>query len=388
MGKRKYTFEEVKSYIEGRGFELLQDYYENSHAPMKIKCKCGNENWMISFKNIQKVEYGCFKCSYSKGEAFRFTFEEVVEQLKEKNYLLLDDKYRSCDFKINVENMITGYRYYMTFYHLMRGGSNEFSSINPFREFNFNLLLNNFLSSFYLLNFTDDTKHSRVMLKCFICGETWETSVSMILQKRNCPYCTHHKASSRNNLYAKFPELCNEWNYTKNEGSPSEFSCFSHKKVWWKCLKCNHEWKMSIDARTGKENQSCPKCQKSKGEKRIEEYLINSNIPYISQFKFDDCKSKRPLPFDFAIFYNEEKIDLAGLIEYDGELHYMPYRRESEEDITRMLNLQKRDEIKTKYCLDNKIFLLRIPYWDKPFIKEILDKEILSLRKEELIFAN
>jgi len=42
-------------------------------------------------------------------------------------------------------------------------------------------------------------------------------------------------------------------------------------------------------------------------------------------------------------------------------------------------NLEKtknKDKIKTDYCLNNNINLLRIPYWDKDKIDEILDNEL------------
>lgn len=37
---------------------------------------------------------------------------------------------------------------------------------------------------------------------------------------------------------------------------------------------------------------------------------------------------------------------------------------------------QKHDEIKTQYCIDHNIHLIRIPYWDFDNIEEILKKEL------------
>ena len=36
-----------------------------------------------------------------------------------------------------------------------------------------------------------------------------------------------------------------------------------------------------------------------------------------------------------------------------------------------------RDNIKTKYCEDNHIKLIRIPYWDFDNIEQILTKELI-----------
>ena len=40
------------------------------------------------------------------------------------------------------------------------------------------------------------------------------------------------------------------------------------------------------------------------------------------------------------------------------------------------VNSKIRDTIKTKYCKDNNIKLIRIPYWDFNNIEKILKKEL------------
>lgn len=41
--------------------------------------------------------------------------------------------------------------------------------------------------------------------------------------------------------------------------------------------------------------------------------------------------------------------------------------------------VQYHDAIKNKYCEDNNIKLLRIPYWDFDNIEEILKKELTTI---------
>lgn len=102
--------------------------------------------------------------------------------------------------------------------------------------------------------------------------------------------------------------------------------------------------------------KGCFKCSSSKREILISKILADNNILFIPQKTFEDCRNKKPLPFDFYIPSNNT------LIEYDGELHYRPYRqaRSAEEKLRK---LQRNDSIKTKYCQDNNIPLIRIPYW-------------------------
>ncbi|MCB2320474.1 hypothetical protein LGK98_06505 [Clostridium tagluense] len=54
-------------------------------------------------------------------------------------------------------------------------------------------------------------------------------------------------------------------------------------------------------------------------------------------------------------------------IEYDGEMHY------KETTLGNKLKQQQlHDKIKNNYCKDNNINLIRIPYWEKNNIEQIL----------------
>lgn len=116
--------------------------------------------------------------------------------------------------------------------------------------------------------------------------------------------------------------------------------------------------------------RGCPKCKESKGEKAISTYLSNNSINYISQYRFKNCKNIKELPFDF---YIEDKL----LIEFDGEQHFKPVKVFGGED--GFDKRKKNDTIKNKYCLDNKIPLLRIPYWEKDNIEYIICNTLIYL---------
>lgn len=110
--------------------------------------------------------------------------------------------------------------------------------------------------------------------------------------------------------------------------------------------------------------RGCSKCKMSSGEKLIYDYLTENKIEFQSQKTFNDCKYKSKLRFDF--FIPNKNI----VIEYDGEFHFIPIKHWGNEE--NLKYRQKLDKIKTKFCKDNNIELLRIPYWEQNNIRTIL----------------
>ena len=122
----------------------------------------------------------------------------------------------------------------------------------------------------------------------------------------------------------------------------------------------------------------CPKCNSSKGEIKIRNFLIKNNIPFEEQKRFEDCKDKRALPFDFFLQ------DSNMLIEYDGIQHFAPidFSGTNDEKMIKNFNLIKNhDEIKNNYCASNNINLLRIPYYKENDIEDVLDENINTKNK-------
>lgn len=110
-----------------------------------------------------------------------------------------------------------------------------------------------------------------------------------------------------------------------------------------------------------KGNNPCKCWQKtSKGVLKIEEILINNNISFVKEYTFDDCLSPLGNLMKFDFYVNNQY-----LIEYDGEQHFIPtsfYSIDQNIKEERFKKQQEYDQIKTKYCLDNNIPLIRIPY--------------------------
>lgn len=104
------------------------------------------------------------------------------------------------------------------------------------------------------------------------------------------------------------------------------------------------------------DTQSCGCLKISHGELKIQQILEEYNISYVREKSFDDCinpKTNKKLRFDFFV-------DNKYLIEYDGIQHSIDALTknwgESIDDV------RYRDNIKTQWCRDNNIPLIRIPY--------------------------
>jgi len=102
------------------------------------------------------------------------------------------------------------------------------------------------------------------------------------------------------------------------------------------------------------QGNGCPVCCESKGERKISNYLLKSNIKYIPQYKFKDCKNIYPLSFDFYL------PNFNTCIEYNGEQHFTSIEYFGGDiDFEKR---KKRDEIKKEFCINNKIDLINIKY--------------------------
>ena len=114
----------------------------------------------------------------------------------------------------------------------------------------------------------------------------------------------------------------------------------------------------------------CPSCaeSESKNERLIKGTLECYDVQFESEKRFDDCGDIKPLPFDFYI----PSINL--IIEYDGEGHYLEsfYKNRFDNPKEALEHTKFHDDIKTQYCKDNNINLLRIPYWEKDNIESII----------------
>jgi hypothetical protein len=142
------------------------------------------------------------------------------------------------------------------------------------------------------------------------------------------------------------------------------------------CCKCGKICQIDRYSFNNNKVKSCG-CLVSYYESVIEKILNKYNIGYKKQKTFDKCVYKNKLRFDFYL------LDFNILIEYNGIQHYPKkckksptYNPKHMHSNKKLKENQIRDEIKRKFCKNNNIKLIEIPYWEKNNIEQILIKEL------------
>jgi DNA-directed RNA polymerase subunit RPC12/RpoP len=378
---KNYTYEDVKNNIERLGFELLSPEYINNDKYLRIKCVCGNI-MEKKYSDIIRRDLNCSVCGKPKmTDRRQKRYEELIDMLSSKGYFVVEEiNFKNRDQKILVNDAL-GYKYLVTIgYAAYDNEFRKFHPSNPFSLYNIDNWISQNERSFIMLSEKSkyETCNSLLIFKCSLCLEEWDMDWEHIISGQGCPYCSGKRIIWKNSIEATHPGYLCEWNYEKNTIKPSEISRGSGKMVWWKCHNCSYEWQNTPDTRIGM-GVGCPNCWISRGELKILSILMEKDINYIREYRFNDCKFINTLEFDFAIFSDREKKELKLLLEYQGEQHYWPVdfaNRGSDWAKENFDKGQKRDAIKEKYCEDNGITLVKIPYWNFNDIKNIL-KEIL-----------
>lgn len=313
-----------------------------------------------------------------------YTIHEVNEIFGSYGYSLLTTEYKNVNTKLSVEDK-DGYKYSLTLGAFKLSLKNnqlpyKFSTRNLFSTENIIKWIEESDKDYvYVSGIFKTAIIKNIKLKCLQCGNKWFTSWNYIQTGRGCnsEKCKSANSSTigklknlseKNNLLYCYPDSAIEWDYSKNDFNPEDVCPKSDSRAYWICPSCKNSY--SSQVKNWSYGYRCPFCNSSKGEKKILEYLLENNIDFISQKRFEDCINKKTLPFDFYIPSSNI------VIEYNGEQHYSIPRGNWFNGEEGFLYRQKNDSMKRKYCDEKGIFLLEISYLDFKNINKILDSNI------------
>ena len=289
----------------------------------------------------------------------RFSIEEVREILGSEGYILLTNEYIDSRQSLKVK-CSHGHLFEIKIVNFQRGSRCEECKKNEkleeirktFKEKGYRLITDKYLDS-----------KSRYEVICPN-GHNWKVTIANFNHGRRCVQCKYEKAGETQRL---------SYDYVNEQISKEGYTLLSkeynnaHELLE---IECCEGHKFTMQWANWQQGYRCPFCneKRSYGENVIEKYLVDNNIEYIREKQFSDCKDKQVLPFDFYIPH------LNLCIEYDGEQHFREVKWfGGEQGFKKRI---KHDKMKTEYCKENNINLLRIPYTEFKNIEEILRKAI------------
>ena len=394
MKKRKTQeeFEKELSLVLPN-IEVLSEYI-NINTKMRFKCLIHDFEFDAFPQNMLR-SHGCRKCGNEK-QSIKQTksHETFVKDLQKINpNIEVVGRYVNMDTKVKVHCLIDGYIWDADPRKLYRGiqcavcsnrkvisGINDVSTIRPD-------LIQYFKNKHEATQYTSGSEKI-IDVICPECG--YEDTIRIGNLSRfgfSCNGCYEKK-------YGRKRVPSGYWNIdTMTEYLSENYSGYKlldvqsadssgYLKVFIKCPNDNHDpyWAYWTNIIGG---YMCSMCyledSMSRGERMAESILQKYNIYFVSQKRFDDCKDKHTLPFDFYL------PDYNLIIEIMGEQHERPveYFGGEESFIKRI----EHDKMKRNYLKMNNINILDIWYYEFDKMEDLIIDKIQQINNQTLTCA-
>ena len=385
----KMSLDDIKKRIQ----DLVKDEYvlideknyKNTMTKTRIRHnKCGREYDVKMNSFFQRRR--CSKCVILPGR-IPVSLIEIKDRLYRQvgnEYELVNEKsYEDTQTKTMIRHNTCGYEYSVIMNNFFHGNrcpkcSTFSGSIKRTQDIQIikDRLYRQVGNEYELVNEKSyKNTQTKTVIRHNTCGYEYNTKLNDFFDGARCPKCNLSKRTQDIQTIKKriYKEVKDEYELINEESYKN-----THTKTMIRHNICGYEYNVTLSDFFHNDSR-CPKCNLSKGEKSIENFLFSKDIPFISQYKIKECRNKYSLQFDFAILRDNNK---PILIEYDGKQHYevISFSKDSNSNLKNFEETKLRDQIKDRYCRENNISLIRIKYNQNI---ETCMKRVLQLLKKE-----
>lgn len=226
---------------------------------------------------------------------------------------------------------------------------------------------------------TVQTRSDLVDVHCPNPDHEWHPMrVDLILQGCRCRECAgrHQPVEKR----------CQDWIRKSDEKYRGEYDYSeapadylnNDSKVWLTHKPCGTRFQVTPDTHLRNVNGGCPTCNaiylESEGERIIRLWLEDHHIDHRPQVQLPNEDPALPLEYLVCDFWIDDYQRRPLIIEYNGQQHYQ-YSKHYHEGRRRNFKVQQqRDRYLRRYCSDNLIQLLEIPYTYFDQLHDILEQ--------------
>lgn len=348
--------------IHGEDYTPLEDY-KGVTKLMNVKHNvCGR---IYETTPDKLYSGGCSECGYiktkTKQRKTNEQFKQEVFNLTGDEYLFLED-YVNTGTKLKVTHTKCNHTYTVTPRDFLSGrrcpnckGERISKGVTKNHAYFVGKLGDDLGDEYELLSKYENSR-TKLTVHHTVCGLTYQVSPHHLLNGKRCPECW--KESNGLMLRKSNAQFVKELGTTWLE----DYELLSEYvkqtvKVKVKHKRCGCEFEVIPDSLL--RGSGCPHCNESRGEQQVRTWLIDNDIAFIPQMRFDDCVYVGKLSYDFALI---EQDSIIGLIEYQGIQHHRPVDFFGGELVFE--KQQIKDDIKRKYAEEKNIPLYEVNYFD------------------------